>query len=249
VGTNFSLEIRDSVAHLNITRAALGNTIDLSFGRDFAQVTHLLKSSPDVRAVVLRGDGKNFCFGGDLRAMIASGSDVQTYLRELTSDLHTALCNLAEMSAPLIAAVNGTAAGAGLGLVLAADMAIAGRSSRFVAAYTAVGLSPDGGTTFNLPRAVGYKRASEMFLTNRVLDAGTALEWGLINEIVDDDELAAASFKLATQLSAGATGAFSETKRLLRESIGDYKAQLERESLSMAARGKSAEGQEGIAAS
>jgi 2-(1,2-epoxy-1,2-dihydrophenyl)acetyl-CoA isomerase len=144
--------------------------------------------------------------------------------------------------------VNGTAAGAGLGLVLAADLAIAARNSRFVSAYTGVALSPDAGCTFLLPRAVGYKRALELFLTNRVLDAQQALEWGIVNQVVDDEHLAEAAAALASKLAAGPLGAFGAVKRLLAEAQPGFEAQLGRESDSIAARGISAEGREGIAA-
>lgn len=114
------------------------------------------------------------------------------YLRKLTTVLHGAITLMAELPAPVIAAVNGTAVGAGLGLVLAADLAVAGRSAKFVSAYTGVGLSPDATCTFFLPRAVGHKRVSELFLTNQVLHAQQAFDWGLVNDVVDDDQLAEA---------------------------------------------------------
>ena len=125
-----------------------------------------IEAAPAVGVVLLTGQGKNFCFGGDLKGMVASGADIGAYLRELTTNLHAGILLLARLDAPVIAAVNGTAAGAGLGLVLAADIAIAARSAKFAPAYTGVGLTPDAGCTFLLPRAVGYKRAMDLFLTN-----------------------------------------------------------------------------------
>jgi 2-(1,2-epoxy-1,2-dihydrophenyl)acetyl-CoA isomerase len=147
-----------------------------------------------------------------------------------------------------VVAVKGTAAGAGLGLVLAADLAIAGKSSKFAPAYTGVGLTPDAGCTFLLPRAVGYKRAMELFLTNRVLDAQQALDWGIINQVVDDDSVIETAAALTARLAAGPSGAFGAVKRLLAEAEPGWEAQLDRESRSIAARGQSAEGREGIAA-
>jgi 2-(1,2-epoxy-1,2-dihydrophenyl)acetyl-CoA isomerase len=242
------LEIRDHIAHLTMARPDAANTMNLQFGRDFFAAARAIEAAPEARAVILTGEGKNFCFGGDLKGMIATGADVGVYLTELTTDLHAGMAILARMDAPVIAAINGTAAGAGLGLVLAADLAIAGRSAKFAPAYTGVGLTPDAGCTFLLPRAVGHKRAMEMLLTNRVLDAEMALDWGLINRIVDDASLAEAAATLATRLAAGPRGAFGALKRLVAEAQPGFVAQLARESASIAARGASAEGREGISA-
>jgi 2-(1,2-epoxy-1,2-dihydrophenyl)acetyl-CoA isomerase len=236
------------VAHLTLTRPDAANTMNLQFGREFLAAAQSLQSDQSVRAVILSGEGKNFCFGGDLRGMVASGGDLRAYLSELTTTLHAGLAHLVRMDAPLVAAVKGSAAGAGLGLVLAADLAIAGRTARFTPAYTGVGLTPDAGCTFLLPRAVGYKRAMELLLTNRVLTAEEALDWGLINQIVDDDEVDEAATALAARLASGPTGAFGAVKRLLAEAEPGLEAQLGRESRSIAARGAGAEGREGIAA-
>ncbi|MGB6355232.1 MAG: enoyl-CoA hydratase/isomerase family protein [Steroidobacteraceae bacterium] len=242
------LEIRDHIAFLTLARPEAANTMNLQFGREFLAAALAIEAASAVRAVVLTGRGKNFCFGGDLKGMVASGGDVRAFLSELTTNLHAGIALLARLDAPVIAAVNGTAAGAGLGLVLAADLAIAARSAKFAPAYTAVGLTPDAGCTFLLPRAVGYKRAMEMFLTNRVLDAQTALEWGLINQVVEDETLAETAAALAARFAAGPAGAFGAVKRLMGEAVGGFEAQLARESRSIASRGATAEGREGIAA-
>lgn len=242
------LEIRESVAFLSLARPDAANTMNLEFGREFLAAAFAIEAAPSVRAVVLTGLGKNFCFGGDLKGMVASGTDVRAYLSELTTNLHAGMALLARLDAPVIAAVNGTAAGAGLGLVLAADLAIAARSAKFAPAYTGVGLTPDAGCTFLLPRAVGYKRAMELLLTNRVLDAEHALDWGLVNQVVEDERLQETAAALAARLAAGPVGAFGAVKRLLAEAEPGFDAQLARESRSIAARGMTAEGREGIAA-
>ena len=118
------------------------------------------------------------------------------------------------MRAPVIAAVNGTAAGAGVGLVCAADLAVCARASRFSLAYTGVGLAPDGSVSFLLPRIVGRRRAMELLLLNRVLSAEEALAWGLVNQVIDDADLAAQAQALAAKLAAGPTESFGATKRL-----------------------------------
>jgi 2-(1,2-epoxy-1,2-dihydrophenyl)acetyl-CoA isomerase len=242
------LEIREQVAYLTLTRAEAANTMNLQFGREFLAASLALQANPEVRAVLMAGEGRNFCFGGDLRGMIASGEDIGAFLSELTTHLHAGMTHLARMDAPVIAAVTGTAAGGGLGLVLAADLAIAGRSAKFAPAYTGVGLTPDASCTFLLPRAVGYKRAMELLLTNRVLDAEQALDWGLVNQVVDDDKVIETAAALAARLAAGPTGAFGGVKRLLAEAEPGLEGQFVRESRSIASRGSSAEGREGIAA-
>jgi 2-(1,2-epoxy-1,2-dihydrophenyl)acetyl-CoA isomerase len=243
-----TLQTSDGIARILLRRPEAGNAIDLQFGRDFREATERAMAAPETRVLVMAGEGKNFCVGGDLKAMLASGVDVAAYLKDLTRDLHAGILNLYRGPAPVIAAVNGTAAGAGLGLVLAADIAIAARSAKFVAAYTAAGLSPDAGTTFALPRAIGRTRATDMLLNNRVLDAPTALSWGLVNEVVEDARLTEAVDANAAKLAAGPKQTFSATKRLLDQSLRGLADQLERESESIAARGDSAEGREGIQA-
>jgi len=240
-------EIRDRVGFLHFNRPEAANTIDLEFARAYLAAAIAL-DDPGVGAIVVTGEGKNFCFGGDLKGMVAKDADISGYLAELTTLLHAGIAHLAAQGAPVIAAVNGTAAGAGFGLVLAADLALAARSAKFVSAYTGVALTPDAGCTFLLPRAVGSKRAAELFLTNRVIDAEQALAWGIVNEVVDDDRLLEAATSLATRLAAGPRGAHAAIKRLIADSLPGFEAQLARESRSISARGASEEGREGIAA-
>jgi 2-(1,2-epoxy-1,2-dihydrophenyl)acetyl-CoA isomerase len=243
-----TVETRGAVAYVTLARPDVANTMNLAFGHDLLQAALKVEADSSIRAVVLTGAGKNFCFGGDLRGMTQSGGDVEGYLRELTTHLHAAIVHFTRMDAPVVAAVNGTAAGAGLGLVLMADLAVAGAGAKFAPAYTGVGLTPDGATSFLLPRAVGYKRAMELFLTNRVLNAEEALAWGLVNQVVPDDQLLEAATKLATRLAAGPRGAHGLVKRLLADSEGGLEAQLAREGRTISRQGAAPEGREGIAA-
>jgi 2-(1,2-epoxy-1,2-dihydrophenyl)acetyl-CoA isomerase len=243
-----TLTVAEHVATLTLNRPDVANTMDLAFGQEFHAAALQLAADPAVRAVILTGAGKQFCFGGDLRGMMAGGDNIQQYLRDLTSNLHAGLSILARMNAPVIAAVNGTAAGAGVGLVLAADLAIAAQSAKVSLAYTGVGLTPDGATSFLLPRAVGHKRAMELLLTNRTLSAEECLQWGLVNQVVPDELLLAEALKLATRLANGPTQAFGDTKRLLLASAGALETQLAAESQTIAYRGASAEAREGLSA-
>ncbi len=151
------------------------------------------------------------------------------------------------MDAPLIAAVNGIAAGAGFSFAAACDLAIAAESATFTSAYTASALTPDGSSTYFVPRLVGMRRAMELMLTNRRLSAAEALEWGLINQVVPDDELMATAQRMAAKLAAGGTLAFGAVKRMLHESFsGTLETQMEMEARAIAAMSHTKDGREGI---
>lgn len=242
------LVVEGAIARVTLNRPDVANTMNLRFGSDLLAVAQAIVADRAVRAVVLTGAGRHFCFGGDLNGMVASDTNIAGYLTELTTNLHAALAILMRMDAPVVAAVNGTAAGAGLGLVLAADLAVCGRASKFTSAYTGVALTPDGSNTYLLPRVVGYKRAMALFLTNRVLLAEEALQWGIVNQVVDDEAVVATAQALAARLAAGPRGAFGAVKRLLQDSQPGLEAQLARETSVIAAQGSSAEASEGIAA-
>src|ERR1700753_1203172 len=181
--SSVQVETRGAVARVTLTRPDSANTLNLEMGMDLLAAAMTCGRNPAVRAVVLTGAGRQFCFGGDLRAMISKGEGADAYLRELTGYLHSPISHFVRMDAPVIAAVNGTAAGAGVGLVAMADLAVCGRSSKISLGYTGVGLTPDGGTSFLLPRTVGVKRTMELLLLNRALTSNEAQEWGLVNSV------------------------------------------------------------------
>jgi 2-(1,2-epoxy-1,2-dihydrophenyl)acetyl-CoA isomerase len=152
-------------------------------------------------------------------------------------------------NAPVIAAVNGTAAGAGLSMVCSCDLVLAAESAKFTMAYTRIGLTPDGSSTYFLPRIVGLKRALELTLTNRLFSAQEAQEWGIVTKVVPDANLQAEADALAAQLASSATGALGAAKRLLHSGWNEtLETQMELETQTIAARAHSADGREGIAA-
>lgn len=238
-------EVRGDVAVLTLNRADAANTLDLAMGRALLSAA-LRCEAEGVRAVVLTGAGKAFCFGGDLRGMVSGSMPVEPYLKELTTHLHASIARFMRMDAPVVAAVNGTVAGAGVGLLAMADLAILASGAKVSLAYTGVGLTPDGGTSFLLPRAIGAKRAMELILTNRALSAAEALEWGLVNQVVADADVLGEALKLAGRLAAGPKGAFGKSKRLLAASLGALEAQMSLESEAIAGQAATAEGREGI---
>lgn len=242
------LERDGAVAIVTLDRPDNANVLHLEMGRALRETARQLEQDSSVRAVVLTGAGKHFCFGGDLRGMVTGGADVEPYLRELTDDLHAAIVSFVHLEAPVIAAVAGTAAGAGVGLVAMADLAVAGESSRFSLAYTGVALTPDGSTSFFLPRLVGRKRAMELLLTPRAFTAAEALEWGFVNRVVADAEVRAVAMQWAGQFAGGPRHAFAKTKRLLAPSRQELEFHLALEGRTIAAQAASAEGAEGIRA-
>jgi 2-(1,2-epoxy-1,2-dihydrophenyl)acetyl-CoA isomerase len=241
-----NVETRGAVAIVTFDRPDSGNTLTVQVGMDLLAAAMTCGRNSAVRAVVLTGAGKHFSFGGDLRAMVARGGAIDAYISELTGYLHAAISYFARMDAPVIAAVNGTAAGGGVGFVAMADLAVAARSAKFTLAYTAIALVPDCSTSFFLPRILGTKRAMELMLTNRTLSAQEALEWGLVNRVVADDEVLDEAIRLAEELATGPLRAFGKTKRLLAQSMAGLESQMVLESEGISAQAATAEGQEGI---
>ena len=192
------------VLRCTVSSAARHGTLDFA---QLREVTAALRApEPDVGAVLLAGEGPHFCVGADVGALAAAGSeaaDPGPAVRALAGELHEFVRALVEVPLPVVAAVRGWAAGAGMSLVVAADVAVAGVSTRLRPAYPAIGLSPDGGLTWTLPRAVGAARARHILLTDRVLDAAEALALGLVATVVPDDEVAEQALALAQRLADG----------------------------------------------
>ncbi len=246
---NLLFDLSDHVAKITLDRPDAANGIDLALGRDLMRVAIRCDEDPDVRAVLLTGAGKMFCAGGDLKSFASFGDDLPAALKELTTYLHAATSRLARMDAPLVVAVNGAAAGAGMSLAVAGDLVVAAASAKFTMAYTAAGLSPDGSSTYYLPRLIGLRRTQELVFTNRRLSADEALEWGLVNRVVPDEALLDEAGKLAAQLAQGPTRAYGEVKTLLDASFsGTLETQMELEARGIAAMAGTLDGKEGIRA-
>jgi 2-(1,2-epoxy-1,2-dihydrophenyl)acetyl-CoA isomerase len=241
-------ETHGAVALVRLNRPDSSNTLNLQMAMDLLAAAMACARNAAVRAVVLTGAGRHFSFGGDLRAMPSRELSLDGHVRELTTYLHAAISHFVRMDAPVIAAVNGTAAGAGVGLVAMADLALCGQSSRFNLAYTSVGLTPDAGTSFLLPRTVGVKRAMELLLLNRTLNAQEALSWGLVNEVVEDAGLLERAVTVAEQLTRGPLSAYGATKRLVAHALGAFESQMVLEGETIAAQAASSDAAEGIGA-
>ena len=210
-------EVRDSIARVSLNRPGQSNAFDLDTAREFTSVVERIAAS-EARAVLLAGNGPRFCAGGDVASMVVA-ADKAAYLRELAKTLEAGLRAMSELPIPVIAAVQGAVAGAGLAVVLNADVVVASRSTKFLTAYAGIGLTPDCGVSYLLPRAVGQQRALELALTGRVLSADEALEWGLIAKVVEADDLRAAADDLVARVASGAVAALGDAKRLIRSSF------------------------------
>ena len=242
-------EVKDGVGLIRLNRPDDGNALTLEMANELLDAALRCDEDPEVRAVVLTGSGKMFCVGGDLRSFAAQGERVSFYLKQVTQPFHAAISRFNWMDAPVVGAINGTAAGGGFSLALTTDIAIAGESAKFTLAYTKVGLAPDGSSSYFLARMVGLRRAKEMALLNPVLSARQALEWGLVNQVVADDQVLPAALEIAARLAKGPTLALGEAKRLiLAGATESLESQMEKESRSVAAMAGKADGREGIAA-
>lgn len=243
-------EVRDHVARIMLNRPDAANAMNFELVKELEEVSLRCDEDPAVRAVLMTGAGKMFCGGGDLKAFAAQPpAQLPAYLKKVTLYLHKAIHRFARMKAPVVIAVNGNAGGGGMSLALAGDIVIAAESSRFTMAYTRVGLTPDGSSTYYLPRLIGLRRTMELALTNRTVTAREAEAMGLITRVVADGELMKHAEGVANELAQGATMAFGGVKRLLYASANtslDEQMELETEWIAEAARTRDA--QEGIAA-
>lgn len=216
-------QLQDGVLTLTLNRPESLNALNLAMIDDLRAATARAEHDPAVGALVICG-GEHFMAGGDLKwfhsQLDLPPAERQALFEQTIAAVHATTLQLRRMGKPVLASVSGAAAGFGLSLVLACDLALAADSAYFTLAYCHIGLSPDGGATWFLPRAVGAKRAAEIALLGDRFDAAQAQEWGLINRVVPAAELPAETAKLARRLAAGPRQALAHTKALLQASSG-----------------------------
>ncbi|WP_336081393.1 enoyl-CoA hydratase/isomerase family protein [Nocardia sp. SSK8] len=239
-----AVQLVDGVLQLTIATAAAGTSMD--FDLINAGTAALRELDPSVGAILLTGAGRNFCAGGNV-VHFAAAEDRGAFLHELATELHDFVRALDAAPVPVVASVHGWAAGAGMSLVLGADIAIGGPSTKLRPAYPGIGLSPDGGMSWLLPRIVGSNRAAEILLTDAVLDAEEAVRLGILSRLVADDEVGAEALKVAKSFVTGPRTTYATMKKLLAQSPTatlDQQLDAERDSISAAANGPI--GQEGV---
>ena len=242
-------EVRDHVAHLRFTRPEGANAVNAAFSADLRRVMVAAEFDEAVHSVCVTAEGKVFCAGGDLKEFHREGDQLPRMASDMLTDFHGALYRMNRMPIPVVAGVRGAAGGAGLSIVSAFDLVVAGESTKFTMAYTRAGVTPDGTSTYFLARHIGVRRALDLTLTNRVLTAAEAEAWGLVNRVVPDDEVDDAAAALAAELAAGAPWANGQAKRLIYAGFDStLPAAGEREGEVIAEAMARHDGQEGIAA-
>jgi 2-(1,2-epoxy-1,2-dihydrophenyl)acetyl-CoA isomerase len=242
-------DVDGAVATITLNRPEVGNALDIPMSRELLEAAMRCEADAAIRCVVLTGTGKLFCGGGDVAAVAGAGDDLPKMLREITVYLHAAIAVLARMEKPLVTAINGSAAGAGIGLAILGDVALAEPTASFSLAYTGIGLTPDGGATWLLPRLIGLRRTQELCLTNRRVKAEEAASLGLVTRLVEAGTLAAETKAVAEQLARSATAALGATRKLLVESYTNtLEDQLALESRVISNQALNFEGREGVTA-
>lgn len=207
-------DVADGVAHVRLNRPEYANALDLETTREFAEAVVRSGEDTDVRAVLVSGAGSRFCAGGDV-ASFAAAEDQPAYIHQLAVELDAALRDLSALEKPVVAAVHGAVAGAGLALMLSCDVVVAAAATKFVFAYPGIGFTPDCGLSYLLPRAIGQQRALTFSLVGKPATAAEALAWGLVGEMAEDAQARAA--ELARTLAAGPATALGQVRRLLRQ--------------------------------
>jgi 2-(1,2-epoxy-1,2-dihydrophenyl)acetyl-CoA isomerase len=246
------LDVADGLAWITLNRPKAYNALNKDLAGRLLDAVIRCDEDDAVRAVVITGNGASFCSGGDIRQMndaAAQDGSAAPFLKTLTVSLHEAIATIAHMAKPVVMAVNGAAAGAGFSLALAGDLVLAADSAKFTVAYTAIGLAPDGSSTFTLPRLVGPKRAFELMCTNRALSAEEAKALGLVNQVFPQAEFATRARQFAADLARGPTAALGYAKRLVTLSAqSSLETQMEHERRAIAACGRTADFREGTEA-
>jgi 2-(1,2-epoxy-1,2-dihydrophenyl)acetyl-CoA isomerase len=246
---HLTVERAANVATLTLNRPDAYNALNLPLGRELFSASIELDEDPDVRCVVITGAGRAFCAGGDVKDFVDNLPRIGAHIKELTTYLHGAISRLARSDKPVIVAVNGVAAGGGFSLALSGDLVVAAESAKFTMAYSKIAASPDGSSSYFLPRLVGLRRAMELYFTNRVLTAREAVEWGMITRAVPDAELKGAVAALAAELAQGPSRSFGIAKRLLHQSTWEsLETQMELEAQGIAACGHTEDFRAGVTA-
>jgi 2-(1,2-epoxy-1,2-dihydrophenyl)acetyl-CoA isomerase len=241
------LSRNENFAEIWFNRPEAYNSFDLETVTLLSEVLLGISLQSDIEGVILSGVGKVFCAGGDLKWLKRAGDNYASSFHKLAAKYHQAVMEIRRMPKPVIAAVNGLAAGGGFSLALACDFRVMEKSAVLRQAYTSNGLSIDGGGTFTLPRIVGMAKALEIAAFDRAIDSTQAMKWGLATEVVEDGKSYKRGMELLWELNSGSISSFAASKHLITDSFDTtFEAQLEKERhmLSLCADGP--EGREGI---
>ena len=246
--TKMIFERKEKTAVIKLNRPKEFNALDCELTGNLARALEICKDDRDIRAIVITGVGRAFCSGGDV-AMFGSAKDKGEAIRKLVELLHNVTVGIRQIPKPVIAAINGVAAGGGLSMAAACDLRISASSAKFKQAYTSIGLAPDGAWSMTIPLLIGFGKATELAFLDPTFDAKKALDLGLVHQVVDDEELEKVAMDVALKLSRGPATAFAVVKENLNRSMmGLLEQQLELERRGMSRVGKTADAEEGITA-
>ena len=247
--TSLLMDVDHGVARITLNRPESLNSLDEQLLRELAAAADECAVDDRVRAVLLTGAGKAFCAGGDLKwALEYSGRPAGAF-HALAGQFHLAILEIRRMPKPVIAAINGVAAGGGFSLALACDFRVIETSAVLRQAYTSSGLCIDGGGSFTLPRLVGYARALEIATFDEPISAARALAWGLVTKVVDDGQALNEAFAMAKQIAGGSLNSFAWTKKLITDSFNtSFETQIENERTALEACADHPDGREGLSA-
>lgn len=238
-----------AVAVVRLNRPERYNALNARMGEELLDVAVRVLHDDSLRAMLITGAGRAFCAGGDIKSFVEAGDGIAELTDRMTVPLHAYVSKIVRMPKPVVAAVNGPAAGAGFSIAMAADLVAASEDAVFTFAYTGIGASPDGSSTFTVPRLIGMRRALELALTNRTLSAAEALDWGLVNRVLPAEGFGEAALAWARELASGPTLAYGKVKSLLYHSLSEsLEAQMELETRAIAASSRTRDFREGTRA-
>ena len=245
---SLEIQLKDKIAYITLNRPERLNSFDMRLGEELYDALKKITPNNDIRVVVIKGTGKGFCGGGDVKEMYAA-KDKPKFLRDLTKkSIHRCVIEMRTMEKPVIAAVNGAAFGAGLSLALACDIIIAVKEAKFCSAFIGIGLAPGCGTQF-FTKLVGYQKACEYILTSKVFSAEEAQEIGIVNKVVETDELDDAVEEFASKFRTLPPIAVGKAKMLINKSLeNNMLDHLELESKTASESAETQDFKEGVAA-
>lgn len=247
--SSMRVERDGALARLIFTQPERGNPIDGDFCSQFCDVANELSHDTSIRAVLVTAQGKAFSYGGDVSQFLGTLDTLPLMIKRWTSDLHAGIARMMRMDPPVVVALQGMCAGGMAGVVAGADIIVAEPDAKFHAAYAGIAYCNDAGSSITLTQRMGMARAKRYIMMNETLDAKTALEAGLIDEIVAADQLAAHAEKIARKLAAGPTKAYGEIRRLFASAMDQpLDTQMELEAQALARASGTADAREGIVA-
>lgn len=228
--------VTDNIATITFNRPKVMNCFDKTMSDELEILTEQVRSDASIRAVLLNGAGPLFMAGGDIHFFHENIDSMPAGVIQIVRKLNASIANLMQMPKPVLASVHGSVAGVGVSLMMACDLVIAADNTKFTMAYSGIGISPDGGASYNLPRLVGTKKAMEWILLSDLFDAQTAQAYGLINWVVAADKLAEETQRLLKRLAQGPTQSYARSKQLVNNAWkNSLETQLEQEGRSFEA--------------